>query len=114
MNDREFLIGSGIFTASFIIYLSFGAPHFITGRLVMFLSIVLFSGILIYSTRKAQRGEDIFLRTIPGLKAVEEAVGRSTEMGKPVLFVPGISDICLLYTSPSPRDMSASRMPSSA
>ena len=59
----------------------------------MFLSIVLFSGILIYSTRKAQRGEDIFLRTIPGLKAVEEAVGRSTEMGKPVLFVPGISDM---------------------
>ena len=42
MNDREFLIGSGIFAASFIIYLSFGAPHFITGRLVMFLSIVLF------------------------------------------------------------------------
>ena len=76
MNDREFLIGSGIFVASFIIYLSFGAPYFITGRLVMFLSIVLFSGILIYSTRKAQRGEDIFLRTIPGLKAVEEAVGR--------------------------------------
>ena len=93
MNDREFLIGSGIFAVSFIIYLSFGAPHFITGRLVMFLSIVLFSGILIYSTRKAQRGEDIFLRTIPGLKAVEEAVGRSTEMGKPVLFVPGISDM---------------------
>ena len=57
MNDREFLTGCGIFVASFIIYLSFGAPHFITGRLVMFLSIVLFSGILIYSTRKAQRGE---------------------------------------------------------
>ena len=93
MNDREFLLGSGIFSALFIIYLSFGAPHFITGRLVMFLSIVLFSGILIYSTRKAQRGENIFLRTIPGLKAVEEAVGRSTEMGKPVLFVPGISDM---------------------
>ena len=93
MNDRKFLIGSGIFTTSFIIYLSFGAPHFMTERLVMFLSIALFSGILIYSTRKAQRGEDIFLRTIPGLKAVEEAVGRSTEMGKPVLFVPGISDM---------------------
>ena len=27
------------------------------------------------------------------MKAVEEAVGRSTEMGKPVLFVPGISDM---------------------
>ena len=27
---------------------------------------------------------------------------------------PEISDICLLYTSPSPRDLSTSRMPSSA
>ena len=27
---------------------------------------------------------------------------------------PGISCICLLYTSPSPRDLSTSRMPSSA
>ena len=25
-----------------------------------------------------------------------------------------VSDICLLYTSPSPRDLSTSRMPSSA
>ena len=42
---------------------------------------------------KGSERRDIFLRTIPGLKAVEEAVGRSTEMGKPVLFVPGISDM---------------------
>ena len=34
-----------------------------------------------------------FLRSIPGLKAIEEAVGRSTEMGKPVLYVPGIQDM---------------------
>lgn len=34
-----------------------------------------------------------FLRSIPGLKAIEEAVGRSTEMGKPTLFVPGIMDM---------------------
>ena len=26
----------------------------------------------------------------------------------------GLCDICLLYTSPSPRDLSTSRMPSSA
>ena len=30
---------------------------------------------------------------IAGLEAVSEAVGRATEMGKPVLFVPGILDI---------------------
>ena len=30
----------------------------------------------------------------------------------PTLFQ--VSDVCLLYTSPSPRDLSTSRMPSSA
>ena len=93
MNDRDFIIGSAIICISFIVYWIIGAPYFITDRIVMFLAILLFGGILMYNTRKAQRGEEIFLRSIPGLKAVEEAVGRSTEMGKPVLFVPGIQDM---------------------
>tara|TARA_B100001564_G_scaffold169728_1_gene142685 strand:- start:106 stop:981 length:876 start_codon:yes stop_codon:yes gene_type:complete len=50
--------------------------------------------IMLYEVRLAKRSsEDIFLRTIPGLKAVEEAVGRSTEMGRPILYVPGIMDM---------------------
>ena len=32
----------------------------------------------------------------------------------PLMLIVGISDICLLYTSPSPRDQRGSRMPSSA
>jgi hypothetical protein len=45
------------------------------------------------------RGKDLFIRKIAGLDAVEEAVGRSTEMGRPVLFCPGIgylSDIATI------------------
>jgi hypothetical protein len=41
----------------------------------------------------AKRGGTIKVRPIAGLEAVTEAVGRATEMGKPVLFVPGILDI---------------------
>ena len=93
MKDREFFIGSIFFIFSFAIYWFLGHPYFITERILMFIAIIGFGGILIFYTRKAQRGEEIFLRTIPGLKAVEEAVGRSTEMGKPVLFVPGIQDM---------------------
>ena len=93
IKDKEFLYGSVGFTFAFFIYWMLGHPYFITERLLMFIAIVGFGGILIFYTRMAQRGEDIFLRTIPGLKAVEEAVGRSTEMGKPVLFVPGIQDM---------------------
>ena len=32
----------------------------------------------------------------------------------PYSFFNGVSEFCLLYTSPSPRDLSTSRMPSSA
>ncbi|KAA3635027.1 MAG: hypothetical protein DWP97_05595 [Calditrichaeota bacterium] len=44
-------------------------------------------------TRWARQGKPLFLRKIPGLDAVEEAVGRATEMGRPVLFVPGIAEL---------------------
>ena len=59
----------------------------------MFICIILLSGTVIFYIQKAERGEDIYLRPIPGLSAIEEAVGRATEMGKKVLFVPGISDM---------------------
>lgn len=44
-------------------------------------------------TRWAKQGKTLFIRKIAGIDAVEEAVGRATEMGKPVLFIPGIADM---------------------
>ena len=37
--------------------------------------------------------KDMYVRKIAGLQAVEEAVGRATEMGRLVLFIPGIRDL---------------------
>jgi len=39
---------------------------------------------------QAKRGKNLYIRRIPGVDALEEAVGRATEMGRPVMFVPGI------------------------
>jgi hypothetical protein len=36
-----------------------------------------------------RRGKEFYVRPIRGLEAVDEAVGRATEMGQPVLFTPG-------------------------
>ena len=66
---------------------------FIEGARIKFAAIILVSITLYYYIDRARSGEEIYLRTIPGLKALEEAVGRATEMGKSVLFVPGISDM---------------------
>lgn len=61
---------------------------------MMLLGLVVLVGFLMmYYTRRAQRGEEIYIRRIPGIDAIEEGIGRSTEMGKPVLYVPGIDDL---------------------
>ena len=93
MKDKQFWIIGTAFIVIFLIYWVLGHPGFKSERIVMFVAIVGMVGTLIYYIRMAERGDSFFLRTIPGLKAVEEAVGRSTEMGKPVLYVPGIMDM---------------------
>lgn len=50
-------------------------------------------GTVIICTELARRGKPFYVRPIAGLQAIEEAVGRATEMGKPMLFVPGIQDM---------------------
>ncbi len=69
------------------------AQIFNTSRINIALCIaILFFAIIYYITR-ARRGEKLYIRKIPGITAMEEAIGRATEMGKPVLYVPGIMDI---------------------
>jgi hypothetical protein len=63
------------------------------GKLWFFIIMMIISIVIIYFVFYAKRGGKIKVRPIAGLEAVTEAVGRSTEMGKPVLFVPGILDI---------------------
>ena len=76
-----------------LFYYYFQGSIFEEHMFIKFVSVLLVSFILYFYIDSANRGEQIFLRPIAGLKAIEEAVGRSTEMGKPVLFVPGIMDM---------------------
>jgi hypothetical protein len=59
---------------------------------------VLFFGLVLYYMASAQAGKKPFVRRIPGIDAIEEAIGRATEMGRPVLYVPGIQDIDQIET----------------
>jgi hypothetical protein len=54
---------------------------------------VILAASVIYFIEHAKAGKRLFLRRIAGLEAVEEAVGRATEMGRAVLFIPGINDM---------------------
>ncbi len=41
----------------------------------------------------ASAGKPLHIRRLPAIDAIEEAVGRATEMGRPMLFVPGLAAV---------------------
>ena len=65
-----------------------------TNNLVMAL---VFSGLILGAIRLA-RTRDLYIRKIAGLEAIDEALGRATEMGRAVLFVHGLRDLSSIST----------------
>ncbi len=59
----------------------------------LFLLALIIGGAVIYYIQSARRGKKLFVRKIAGLEAVDEAIGRATEMGRPILYIPGILDM---------------------
>jgi len=60
---------------------------------------VFFTAAVLFTIAYVRRHPDVFVRPIAGLEAIDEAIGRATEMGKPALFVhglSGVSDIAVL------------------
>ena len=62
-------------------------------KLSLLILLTLICCAILYYIFHARRGKDLFIRRISGLDSMEEAIGRATEKGKPILFVPGISDL---------------------
>ena len=54
---------------------------------------LLFSALILGRVLLARYGKLPTIRRIAGLNAIEEAVGRATEMGRPILMVPGVGGI---------------------
>ena len=75
-----------------------GASFINTSRLVMLVILALFFIFVLVYIRLAAAGREFFVRKITGLAAIEEAIGRATEMGRPVLYVPGIDDLNNIQT----------------
>ncbi len=67
-----------------------GAQYLDTGWFSRVFTLVLVAFVLL-NIKRAKSGKDLYIRRIAGLNAIDEAVGRATEMGRPVLMVPGLS-----------------------
>lgn len=65
--------------------------HF--GRIPLFISVILLAGSILWYISQASKGKTFYMRRIAGLEAVNEAVGRATEMGRKIFFIPGIQDM---------------------
>ncbi len=67
-----------------------GSTWFHTDRFPTLFAVLLFGIILVYYINSARSGKELYIRRIAGLEAVDEAVGRATEMGRPILYSPGL------------------------
>lgn len=69
------------------------AQWFHFGRTYALILVLIICGSIIFFIKQAESGKELYIRKIAGIDAVEEAVGRATEMGKKVFFIPGIQDM---------------------
>jgi len=67
-----------------------GVEHATLGILLLTLGMI---GPVIFYIRKARTHPDMYVRRIPGVDAIDEAVGRSAELGKPVVFSTGLAAV---------------------
>ncbi len=71
---------------------------FHTGRSWLLAAALLFCGTLVVLTYRSREGDPPRIRRIDGLEAVEEAIGRSAEMDKPILYIAGIGSVQQMAT----------------
>jgi hypothetical protein len=65
----------------------------IEGRVTSFLSIILVTVLVFYFMKRIGSRADYPLRSIPALEAIDEVIGRATELGKPIFFSSGAGDV---------------------
>jgi hypothetical protein len=83
------------------LFLSPGAAHAADESLAILnrehvnvlVALVIFGSLFACFLWASRKGKPLSLRRLPGIAAIEEAVGRATEMGRSVLFIPGINEI---------------------
>jgi hypothetical protein len=71
---------------------------YVEERLIVLYTVLILAAMVLLSIKSASSGKNYFIRRIGGLNAIDEAIGRSTEMGKPVLYLTGLSDMSSIAT----------------
>jgi hypothetical protein len=72
---------------------SASAQFFHRGRINVLLLLLTFIAFVLINAWRARAGASFFVRRLAPVDAMDEAIGRATEMGRPVLYVPGIEEV---------------------
>ena len=67
-------------------------------KLNNFIILIAFSTLVLWFIEHAKKNPNLYLRKISGLDAIDDALGRATEMGKPVLYVHGLNGMGSIST----------------
>jgi len=62
-------------------------------KLVALIACLIFGSMVVVFVGKARAGHDLYIRPIAGIHEIDNAIGRATEMGKPILYVMGAGDL---------------------
>jgi len=65
-----------------------------------FVTLIIICGSVLYMIYRARRGHMFEVRRVPGIDVIDEAIGRATEMGRPVHITNGLAK---LYESTAPQ-----------
>lgn len=74
------------------------AQWFNSQRLKTLVGTIVLSFFIIFFIHQAKSGKKLFIRKMAGMEAVDEAVGRATEMGKKIFYITGLGDMDNMQT----------------
>jgi len=67
-----------------------GIEHATLGVLVLMALVII---PVLYFIHEARKGRTLFVRRIPGVDAIDEATGRTAELGRPMVFTAGLTQL---------------------
>jgi len=69
-----------------------------TGKTPVVVAVLAFSTFALVFITLARKGKKLYIRPLAGIEAVDEAIGRATEMGKPILYILGLGSADMIAT----------------
>ncbi|MFN7181369.1 MAG: DUF6754 domain-containing protein [Planctomycetota bacterium] len=94
----EYVSREGVIARSPVVEAISKVNWFATTYIYILLFLLIFTVVLLYYIERGKRGKEIFIRKMAGLDAIDDAIGRATEMGKPILYVFGLNGVSSLST----------------